>query len=180
MNSRRPLASLVTLLAVAASPGCASPPPPAPTAVPKLSPHDELVQVAAHWVSREQERRSFEGAGGVTASSTITTSDLDITSEKNVRESLTIEERLTLGSGTEVTCKSQVTVGLGARYSRREGQPTAELTRPVTPLVRSCSSPPPTGFVAEVPAARWVVVLRGEKLVAVEPATNRRQYLPSD
>lgn len=173
-----PLAVVVGLSGLVS--GCATPPPPPPSVVPRLSPREEIVQFGTHWISRERERRLPQAPTLVVASTTITTSELSFQDPAKVVEGVSVSEHLSLEDGTEIRCESRASVGLEAHFSTREGRPIVELSRPATQLIRNCSSPPPPGFTGKLPASRWVVVLREERLVVVEPAADRRQYLASD
>ncbi len=146
----------------------------------RVTPQEELAQLGKHWVSRWDERHIYESPHPLTVATLTASTQLDFAQQGQVFEELTIEERFELRRGPPVLCRSELRVPVRVRFGQRNGETAVELSRDTIVLARKCNSLEPAGVPRDLPASVAMFVLRGEQLVAVEPAGDRRRYLPTE
>ena len=139
------------------------------------------MRVAATWEARWAEQ------GFLTAPSPISLFDQRISSRltftrggKTARESLAFDGTFKLQNGTPYSCRAQSEGTVTVKFGDRAGEAAVELTRAPLRLARKCDK---AGFPEpelRVPKTTGRFALRGDKLVAFDPPTERREYLPAD
>lgn len=171
------LAAIAVVGAVACGGGPATPPA-APVAE---GPEDAILRIAKTWEARHAEK------GLRSPPSPIAAFDRQLISRvvlapgaTTATETLTVSERFTLRDGGSVSCSGSAELPLSVAYGRKAGEPALELAWPALLQPRACE--PAHGGIPELerPAGRARFVLRSDQLVGVEPALEKRTFLPAD
>ncbi|NLE85272.1 MAG: hypothetical protein GX607_02620 [Myxococcales bacterium] len=174
LRARTPL-SLVGAVALFAACGGKEPAAPPPVAV--ETPADEVLRIGERWTSTSEQRGLLSPPSPVSVFVVREVSEITL-SPTSGREVLTIEEELELRDGGALLCQTRFEHPLTVRWGRRDTDAAVELRRPGVTGARQCqggSHPEPT---LERPARAARFVLRSDNLVAIEPPTDDRIYLP--
>jgi hypothetical protein len=178
--TRRALRAAFALscVAIAAAPmsGCAGGQRKAEVPVQKESPGDEIRRIATTWTNVDPAKGILSPPSPISVFHTSTRSVITLKSGQ-AHETLTIEEELELRTGATVRCSQRFEHPLGVRYGRKLGEAAVEITRPRLSAVRSCEGAHPEPEFRQ-PARVTRFVLRSDRLVAIDPATDGRTYLP--
>jgi hypothetical protein len=139
-------------------------------------PGDEIRRVAITWTSTEPTKGILSPPSPISVFHTTTRSVVALRRD-DAREELTIWEELELRNGATIRCSNKFVHPLKVRYGRKRGEAAVEITRPVLRGQRSCDGAHPEPEF-NVPSRVARFALRSDRLVAVEPVTDKRTYLP--
>lgn len=175
MNSKsRTLFSIVLLLGFTA---CAGPQEEVEAPVATEGAGEELRRVAVVWSSTEPTKGILSPPSPISMFHATTRSVITL-SRDQAQEELTIWEELELRSGVTIHCANKFVHPLTVRYGRKHGEAAVEITRPTLRGSRTCDGAhPDPNFNVPRRVARFA--LRSDRLVAVEPSTDKRVYLPA-
>lgn len=174
--TRRYFRPAFALLAAASLLGCAGNKREVEAPVRQETPADEIRRVSNEWVYTAPTQGLLSPPSPISVFHTITRSVVTFRGEE-AHEELTIWEDLELRSGGTVRCANKFSHPLKVRWGRKNGEPAVEISRPALEGKRTCDGIHPEANFAE-PARVARFVLRSDRLVAVEPATDGRTYLP--
>lgn len=172
----------VTLVLSTSLVGACATPPDAPRAAPTTEgPEEAILRVASDWDARHTEKGLRSSPSPVASFDRQVVSRLVlIRGQRTATESSTFTERFVLRDGKEVRCSGGSAGEVTIAYGRLAGEPAIELAWPAQAQQRECdtaSVPVPDGGK---PAGRSRFVLRSDQLVGVEPAREKRVFLPAD
>ena len=160
---------------------CGGAPPPPATAAVAEGPEDAILRIATAWEARHAEK------GLRSPPSPIASFDRQFVSRitlvrgaSSAPEALSVSERFVLRDGTNVACGETAELSVNVAYGRKAGEPALELSWPALAQPRACE--PAHGGIPDLerPAGRARFVLRSDQLVGVEPALEKRTFLPVD
>ena len=160
---------------------CGGAPPPRPAPAVAEGPEDAILRVATAWEARHAEK------GLRSPPSPIASFDRQLVSRitlvqgaSSAPETLSVSERFVLRDGTNVSCGGNAELSVSVGYGRKAGEPALELSWPALVQPRACE--PAHGAIPDLerPAGRARFVLRSDQLVGVEPALEKRTFLPVD
>lgn len=166
----------LALLGVTACGGGA---PEAQVPVAHETPEDEILRIAKSWQS------SVENKGFRTAPSPISmfVETLSSTLAFTKGSSAAVESVVYDGSfkvrDTTYRCQARADVRVSVTFGRHAGEAAVEVRRPAARVPRSCDLPGFPEPLVDVPASAARYALRGDRLVAFAPPTERRAYLPA-
>jgi hypothetical protein len=100
--------------------------------------------------------------------------------EQNARQTSSYLERFVMRDGEETHCETTVEGSVEVRYGRRQGEAALEIGWPGVSTPRRCQRPDDRIPPLEEGAERSRFVLRSDQLVGVEPALEKRSFLPID
>jgi hypothetical protein len=89
-------------------------------------------------------------------------------------------EGFSLRDGTEVECSTVVETRVEVAYGRKAGEAALELGWAPLLIERVCNTPGAPIPQLEEPAGRSRFALRSDQLVGIEPALEKRTFLPVD
>ncbi len=159
---------------------CSGPPAESPNAVVSEGPEAAILRIASSWEARYAEKGLRSSPSPIASFDRQLVSRLELVpGQATTTERLSFEERFMLRDGSAVRCTGSLDAELGVAYERRAGEPTLTLTWPVLERPRECDAPS-VPAVFERPAGQGRFVLRSDQLVGVEPARERRTFLPAD
>jgi len=142
------------------------------------TPADEILRIGANWTSVQPIKALLSPPSPISVIRGSVTSRIHLT-KRDAEEELTIAEDVELRSGARVVCESTFRHPLSLRYGRKGGEPAVEITRPALNGRRVCQGPhPEPDLVAE--SIVTLFVLRSDQLVAIEPKTDGRSYIPEN
>lgn len=169
-------ASIVGFMLAALGSGCAGGTPEAQEPVQEETPADEILRVSAAWTSIEAETNILSPPSPLSLVKRRMASHIELSFE-SATERLTIDEEIELRSGGKLRCSTSLERSIELRYGRKAGEAAVELTSPPAALPRRCDGqhPEPT---LELPPRRALFVVRADRLIAIEPRTDGRTYLP--
>jgi len=172
---RRRLAALGCLLACGCS-GATGPPPGAPGVE---GPEDAILRIASFWEARYTDKGLRSSPSPIASFDRQLVSRLELThGQLTATESLSFEERFTLRDAREVHCSGRLDHQVSVSYGVRAGEPALELDWTALSNPRTCDSPDAAIPAFEKPAGRARFVLRSDQLVGIEPALEKRIFLP--
>ncbi len=160
--------------------GCQKEEPVARAPLLHLSAREEILQVSAVWAAEISDRRLLDAPSPLAAVITESTLRLDLSDPKAAHQDLLVKKRLEYRDGSRINCEATPHFTAQVRFGRRRGEPALELRRPVSPVSWRCDAPLPAELDPTVGAEAARFVLRQDQLVAVEPASDRRRFLPSE
>jgi hypothetical protein len=137
---------------------------------------DEIRRVATTWTNATPAKGILSPPSPVSVFHTLRRSVITLAPE-GAREVLTVEEELEMRDGRKVRCSQGFEHPLVVRYGRKQGEAAVEVTRPPLSATRNCEGTHPEPEFQE-PARVTRFVLRSDRLIAVEPTTDGRTYLP--
>lgn len=186
MNQRRTKAAqaaapLILILGAALSTGCPAPPPKPLPPIEVESARTEVLRIGKKWQAVIGDRgfRTAPSPIGVFRSQKRTVLQLPESGIK-AEEDLLIRESFSMRNGTKFSCQAQGRRAVTVRFARRpkSGEAAVELVQPKLSLQRQCY---PAGFqdpILVLPARTTRFALKGDQLVAYEPKTDQRRYIP--
>lgn len=133
------------------------------------------------WEAQVQEK------GFRTAPSRIAMFETAITSRvtfgagsRSAKESLRFASSFKLADGRAFQCEARAEMPVQVVFGDHAGEAAVEIRRPALHLTRRCT---PADFPEpdlDLPATAARFALRGDRLVAIAPPTDRREYLPAE
>jgi hypothetical protein len=93
-------------------------------------------------------------------------------------EELHFDEALKMRDGSSGRCQADATVTVAVRYGRRGGDAAVQIDRPSLRAQRRCQPPGIAEPVLESGPVSARFVLRGDQLVAFQPAAEKRRFIP--
>lgn len=170
---------LLGLFASVLLPGCGSDDPAPRAPVAEETPADQVLRIGRTWSSTRHDKGLLSPPSPINVFEIGEDSRLAL-EPKRAHETLVIEETVKLRSGVLLVCRTTLENDLGIRWGRREGEPAVELTRKALSTPRLCDRPGHPEPLIQRPASSVRFVLRSDNLIAVDPATDGRVYLPVD
>jgi hypothetical protein len=175
MHSLRVLAIAATVLSA-----CGAPPNTGPSKPKEETPEEEVLRVARHWQSEQQERGFLPAPSAVETFERSIGSRLKLTrGGTTAEERIVVKEKLMLRDGTRLSCEASGGAHTNLRYGRHKGQAALELSRPPVVLTRNCNGTPPEVAI-EMPGGPARLELRSDQLYTYEPIGDERVYIPAD
>lgn len=168
-------------VAIVTATSCGGPDKAVSTPVAQYSPEDAILRIGAHWKSQESEKGFRSPPSGIASFSRQTGTELSLKSgETQTDVAVTLVEQFVLRKGETVACETVFSFPAEVAYGRRSGQPALELGWSTASIPRACGSSAAQIPAYEQPAGRARFVLRSDRLVGVEPALEKRQFIPVD
>ena len=156
--------------------GAAGPPPGAPGVE---GPEDAVLRIASFWEARYTDKGLRSSPSPIASFDRALVSHLELArGQLTATESLSFEERFTLRDAREVHCGGRLDLQVSVTYGARAGEPALELEWPALSRPRECDPPGAPIPPFERPAGRARFVLRSDQLVGIEPALEKRIFLP--
>jgi len=156
--------------------GAAGPPPGAPAVE---GPEQAILRIASFWEARYVDKGLRSSPSPVASFDRQLVSRLELTQGQNTAtESLSFEERFILRDAREVRCAGRFDIQVSVAYGTRTGEAALEIDWPALERPRECDTPGAPISAFERPAGRARFVLRSDQLVGVEPALEKRTFLP--
>lgn len=140
------------------------------------TPADEVLRIAANWVSVQPMNAILSPPSPLSVIRGSIKSNIHLT-KKDAEEELTIVEDIELRGGGKVLCESVFRHPVTIRYGRKGGEAAVELGRPALNGRRTCQGVHPEPDLVADPLVA-LFVLKSDQLVAIEPRTDGRTYLP--
>jgi hypothetical protein len=169
------------LLAAASALGCsgAAGPPPGPPVVEGAE--EAISRISSLWEARYVDKGLRSSPSAVASFERQLVNRLELThGQSTATESLDFQERFTLRDAREVHCAGRFDTPVSVSYGMRAGEPALELAWPAFEHERQCDTPGAPIPPFERPAGRARFVLRSDQLVGVEPALEKRTFLPAE
>lgn len=156
--------------------------PPAPPAAPVAEgPADAILRVAATWEARHAEKGLRSPPSPIASFDRQLVSRITLARDATTApETLRVSERFVLRDGADVSCGADAELTVNVAYGRKAGEPALELSWPALVRPRVCEPAHAPIPDLERPAGRARFVLRSDQLVGVEPALEKRTFLPVD
>jgi len=168
----------VAALCALACGGAAGPPPGPPTVE---GPEEAISRIATLWEARYVDKGLRSSPSPVASYERQLVNRLElIHGQSTATESLDFQERFTLRDAREVRCAGRFDSPVSVSYGMRAGEPALELAWPALQHERQCDTPGAPIPPFERPAGRARFVLRSDQLVGVEPALEKRTFLPAE
>lgn len=156
--------------------GAAAPPPPPPTVE---GAEEAIARIGSFWEARYTDKGLRSSPSPIASFDRQLVSRLELTrGQPLATESLSFDERFNLRDAREVRCQGRFDMQVNVAYGMRGGEPALELDWPALSQPRQCDSADVPIPPFERPAGRARFVLRSDQLVGVEPALERRTFLP--
>lgn len=140
------------------------------------TPADEVLRISANWISVQPTKGILSPPSPISVIRGSVTSRIHLT-KRDAEEELTIAEDVELRSGGRVTCESTFRHPIALRFGRKGEEAAVEIARPALNGRRVCQGRHPEPDLVAEPIVT-LFVLRSDQLVAVEPKTDGRSYLP--
>jgi len=158
---------------------CASAAGPPPAAASVEGPEAAILRIASFWEARYADKGLRSSPSPIASFDRQLVSRLELTQgQVTATESLSFEERFSLRDGQAVHCSGRFDIQISVRYGARANEPAVELEWPASERPRDCDVPGAPIPEFERPAGRARFVLRSDQLVGVEPALEKRTFLP--
>jgi hypothetical protein len=144
-------------------------------------PEEQILRVAKTWEARWEERGFRGGPGPISLFDNRFTSRIVLTrGKKTAKEMLTVDGTFKLKDGSSYVCQAQAETTVAVTFGERAGEAAVQLSIGGLRIPQKCDHPAfPEPELLVLPAlARFL--LRGDKLVEFEPATERHEFLPAD
>lgn len=155
----------------------ASGPPPLPPAV--EGPEEAIARVGSAWEARYTDKGLRSSPSPIASFDRQLLSRLELTrGQRAATESITFDERFILRDAREVHCQGRFDIQVDVSYGTRGGESALELEWPELSQPRACDLADAPVPPFERPAGRARFVLRSDQLVGVEPALEKRVFLP--
>jgi hypothetical protein len=160
---------------------CASAPNAPLAAATTEGPESAILRIASTWEARHTEKGLLSSPSPVASFDRQVVSRLVLISGEGVAtESSTFTERFVLRDGREVRCSDGFAGEVTVAYGTKAGEPALDVAWPALQHQRDCGtaevSVPDVGRAA----GRARFVLRSDRLVGVEPAREKRTFVPAD
>lgn len=152
------------------------PPPLAP--VVRETPADEIRRIGVVWQSVSERKGIQSPPSKISTFQHRLSSMLRLEPGQHIVEKLIVDEALQLRDGGKFVCRAEGQVNVRIVYGRRSGEAMVQLERPPVRLERACDPPSFPDPQVEIPGGVARFVLRGDRLIAVEPPLEKREYLP--
>ena len=142
-------------------------------------PEEAIARIGSAWEARYTDKGLRSSPSPIASFDRQLVSRLELAPGQRVAtESIFFEERFILRDAREVHCQGRFDVQVNVSYGERSGEPALELDWPELSQPRACDSPDAPIPPFERPAGRARFVLRSDQLVGVEPALEKRVFLP--
>jgi hypothetical protein len=165
----------VLCLGLLACSGAGGPPPGAPIVE---GPEDAILRIGSFWEARYTDKGLRSSPSPIASFDRALVSRLELAKgQTTATETSSFEERFILRDAREVHCVQRFDGPVSVKYGVRQGEAALELEWPAVQRPRECDVP---GAVPALdrPAGRARFVLRSDQLVGVEPALEKRIFLP--
>jgi hypothetical protein len=175
------LGARALLLTTVCSIGCggAAGPPPGPPVVEGAE--EAILRISSLWEARYMDKGLRSSPSAVASFERQLVNRLELShGQSTATESLDFQERFTLRDAREVRCAGRFNSPISVSYGMRAGEPALELAWPAFEHARECDTPGAPIPPFERPAGRARFVLRSDQLVGVEPALEKRTFLPAE
>jgi hypothetical protein len=141
-------------------------------------PEDEILRVGKTWQATMEDKGFRSPPSAVSMFSELVTSTLAFTVGANEAvEGISYEGTFKVRDAT-YRCQAHAELRVALTFGRHAGEAAVEVRRPAAQIARTCDLPGFPEPVIEMPANAARFALRGDRLVAFAPPTERRAYLP--
>lgn len=165
--------------AASAALGCASSAPPPPTQPVSQGADDAILGIARVWESRVVDKGLRSSPSPIAAFESHVLTRIELVKDApRARQVATYAERFGMRDGGSVECETRLEATVNVRYGRRRGEAAAEFAWAAARAARTCNAADPRIPAIEVTAGRSRFALRSDRLVGVEPALEKRTFLP--
>jgi hypothetical protein len=159
--------------------GCAGASGPAPSAPVVQGPEEAILRIASFWEAHSNEKGLRSSPSPIASFERQLVSRLELgRGQATATETLSATERFTLRDASEVHCSARFDLSVTVSYGDRAGEPALEIQWPSLSRARECDMPGAAIPPFERPAGKARFVLRSDQLVGVEPALEKRTFLP--
>jgi hypothetical protein len=142
-------------------------------------PEEAIARIGTVWEARYTDKGLRSSPSPIASFDRQLLSRLELTRGQRVAtESVSFEERFILRDAREVRCQGRFDIQVSVDYGARGGESALELEWPELAQPRACDTPDAPVPPFERPAGRARFVLRSDQLVGVEPALEKRVFLP--
>lgn len=172
--------ALACCLVAIGSVRCASSPAPSPPVVRQQSPRESILALGSSWQCVISERGVGGQGGAVRRFERTLTETLGLADPTRAELTYQVDESLQSAAGSAHECHAQGAVTARVVFGERSGRPAVELRSSGVSLPRECQPPLPDAPPLPVAPFTTRFVLRGDRLTAFEPATDRRELYPID
>jgi hypothetical protein len=152
-----------------------------PSAPAREGPEEAILRIGKVWQASEDEKGFRSKPSPIaTFENQVRTRLTLVSGARRAEERIEYEERFTLQDGRSAHCTAAQTTTIEVAYGIKAGEPGVELAWPSARIARKCDAP---GFplpALERQAGRSRFVLRSDQLVAVDPPTEKRAFIPTD
>jgi hypothetical protein len=170
------LLSLVGLLAAAA---CGGEEHEARVPIAQERPDDEILRIGKTWESALDDKGFRSPPSPITMFSERQASTLSLTAgSKTAVEMLAYAGSFKVHEAT-FECRAEAQVTVSVAYGRHADEAAIEVRRPAVRIARECNLPGFPEPVLDLPETAARFALRGDRLVPIAPATEKRVYLPT-
>jgi hypothetical protein len=140
---------------------------------------DMILRIASFWEAGYSEKGLRSSPSPIASFDRKLVSRLELTrGQATATETLSGDERFTLRDASEVHCTARFDLPVSVSYGNRAGEPALELEWPALARPRPCDTPGASIPPFERAAGKARFVLRSDQLVGVEPALEKRTFLP--
>lgn len=156
--------------------GSAGPPPGAPSVE---GPEEAILRIGSFWEARYTDKGLRSSPSPIASFDRALVSRLELTKgQTTATETSSFEERFILRDAREVHCVERFDGPVSVKFGVRQGEAALELEWPAVERPRECDVAGAPIPALERPAGRARFVLRSDQLVGVEPALEKRIFLP--
>jgi hypothetical protein len=168
------------LLATWVATGCGGGEPPPEAPVREEDPADAVLRIGTTWESRGQDKGFRSQPSPVAMFESVISDRLRFAEGgRSAREALKVEESFRMQDGATFHCGYQIEIAVQVQFGRRNGDPAVQIDRPETSVPRQCDAPGFPEQTLTMPPSSARFVLKGDQLVAFEPVTERRTFIPA-
>jgi hypothetical protein len=142
-------------------------------------PEEAIARIGSTWEARYTDKGLLSSPSPIASFDRQLASRLELARGQSLAtESVNFEERFILRDAREVRCQGRFDIQVNVAYGARGGENALELSWPELSQPRSCNVADAPIPPFERPAGRARFVLRSDQLVGVEPALEKRVFLP--
>jgi hypothetical protein len=171
----------LTLAAATLVFSCSGAEPAPPSAPAREGPQEAILRIGKVWEASEDENGFRSKPSPIaTFHSRVRTRLTLVPGAARAEERVEYEQRFTLQDGRNANCTASQSSTITVAYGIKAGEPGVELAWPSAQVPRKCDVPALPLPTLERGAGRARFVLRADQLVAVEPPTEKRVFIPVD
>jgi hypothetical protein len=154
----------------------------APLSAPaREGPQEAILRIGKVWEASEEENGFRSKPSPIaTFHSRVRTRLTLVPGTARAEERVEYDQRFTLQDGRSANCTASQNSTINVAYGVKAGEPGIEIAWPSAHIPRKCDAPAFPLPTLEREAGRSRFVLRADQLVAVEPPTEKRVFIPVD
>jgi hypothetical protein len=166
--------ALGSLLAAA----CGGAEPEARAPVVHERPEDEILRIGRTWQATHEDKGFRTPPSAVSMFSELVTSTLTFSpGARDAVEAISLDGTFKVRDAT-YHCQAHAELRVAVTFGRHADEAAVEVGRPSAQVARTCDLPGFPEPVVQIPLSAARFALRGDRLVAFAPPTERRAFLP--